>query len=71
MNNTKLEINGKQVGSFEVVRYSFTMIDSEPKILIHQVRVNDLDGKYLKFAKLKEVLPYLCLFPVKFKDLIK
>ena len=67
----KLTVNGKVIGSFEIVRYNFTMIDNDPKIMISQIKVIDQEGKYIKFAKLKEVLPYLCLFPVTFKDLVK
>lgn len=67
----KLTVNGKVIGSFEVVRYNFTMIENEPKIIISQIKVLDQEGKYIKFAKLKEVIPYLSLFPVTFKDLQK
>jgi len=57
------------VGSFEIVRYRFDLVDGEPKIIIEMVKVLDQDGKYIKFAKLKEVLPFLSQYPVKFKKL--
>ena len=56
----------KKVGRFEITRYSFEMIDDEPKIVISMVKVLDTDGKYIKFAKLKEVEPYLSMYPVSF-----
>jgi len=31
------------------------------------VKVLDENGKYIKFAKLKEVSPYLSKYPVSFK----
>lgn len=62
-------INGKQLGSFEIVRYSFDLIKGEPKILIHQIKALDVNGAYIKFAKLESVLPYLCDYPVDFKKL--
>ena len=62
-------INGKQLGSFEIVRYSFELIKGEPKILIHQIKALDVNGAYIKFAKLESVLPYLSEYPVDFKKL--
>ena len=59
----------ENVGSFEIVRYHFAMIGGNPKIVIEQIRVNDKDGRYIKFAKLREVLPYLSQYPVTFKRL--
>jgi hypothetical protein len=56
-----------EVGSFEIVRYRFDLINNEPKIIIEMIKVLDKDGKYIKFAKLKEVLPYLNQYPIKFK----
>jgi len=55
------------IGSFEITRYKFELIEGEPKIVISMVKVLDTDGKYIKFAKLKEVEPYLSSYPVKFK----
>ena len=62
-------INGKQLGSFEIVRYSFEQVKGEPKILIHQIKALDVNGAYIKFAKLESVLPYLSEYPVDFKKL--
>ena len=60
-------INNKVLGSFEIVRYNFEVVNGEPKIIIHQIKALDQNGKYIKFVKLKEVEPYLNLYPVKFK----
>ena len=57
------------IGSFEITRYKFEIIEGEPKIVISMVKVLDTDGKYIKFAKLKEVEPYLSSYPVTFKKL--
>lgn len=65
----ELKINGRNVGSLEIVRYHFQYVGEEPKIIIEMVRVNDTNGKYIKFAKLKEVMPYLSKYPVTFKPL--
>lgn len=59
----------KEIGSFEIVKYRFEFINSEPKIIIEMVKVLDTQGKYIKFAKLKEVLPYLSQYPTYFKKL--
>lgn len=59
----------KKVGSFEVTRYDFEKINGEDKIVISMVKVLDEDGKYIKFAKLKDVLPYLSKYPITFKEL--
>jgi len=56
----------EKVGKFEITKYSFEMIEHEPKIVISMVKVLDTDGKYIKFAKLKEVEPYLSMYPVSF-----
>lgn len=56
-----------KIGSFEITRYKFELIEGEPKIVISMVKVLDTEGKYIKFAKLKEVEPYLSSYPVKFK----
>ena len=58
-----------EVGSLEITRYQFEMINGEPKIIISMVKVLDKDGKYIKFAKLKEVNPFLSKYPIKFKNL--
>jgi hypothetical protein len=49
-------INGKELGSFEIVRYSFDHVKGEPKILIHQIKAIDVNGAYIKFAKLESVI---------------
>ena len=59
----------KKVGSFEVTRYDFEKINGDDKIVISMVKVLDVDGKYIKFAKLEEVLPYLSKYPISFKEL--
>lgn len=59
----------ENVGSFEIVRYRFEYVDSEPKIIIEMVKVLDTKGKYIKFASLKEVIEFLPLYPVKFKKI--
>jgi hypothetical protein len=58
-----------EIGSFEIVKYRFDLVNGDPKIIIEMVKVLDINGKYIKFAKLKEVLPYLSQYPVKFKTL--
>ena len=64
-------INGKELGSFEIVRFSFEKINGEPKIIISQIKALDVDGNYIKFAKLESVLPYLSKYPVTFKTILK
>ena len=59
----------KEIGSFEIVKYRFEFINNEPKIIIEMRKVLDKEGKYIKFAKLKEVLPYLSQYPTYFKKL--
>ncbi len=61
----------EKAGRFEITKYSFEMIEHEPKIVISMVKVLDTDGKYIKFAKLKEVEPYLSMYPVTFAKKIK
>jgi hypothetical protein len=68
-NNNVMELNGRMIGSFEIVRYHFQTIDGQPKIVIEMIKVLDTDGKYIKFAKLEKVQKYLSQFPVKFKPL--
>tara|TARA_Y100001973_G_C4915738_1_gene194032 strand:- start:30 stop:221 length:192 start_codon:yes stop_codon:yes gene_type:complete len=58
----------KKVGSLEITRYNYELIDGEPKIVISMVKVLDQEGEYIKFAKLKEVEPYLSLYTVNFKN---
>jgi hypothetical protein len=59
----------ENVGSFEIVRYKFEYLDLQPKIIIEMVKVLDTQGKYIKFASLKEVIEFLPLYPVKFKKI--
>ena len=58
----------EEIGSFEITRYEFQYIDGNPKIVISMVKVLDKNGKYIKFAKLKEVETYLSKYPVTFKS---
>ena len=62
------KINNRVLGSFEIVRYNFQIVNGEPKIIIHQIKALDTDGKYIKFVKLKEVESYLHLYPITFKE---
>jgi hypothetical protein len=61
----------KKIGRFEITKYSFETIEAEPKIVISMVKVLDTEDKYIKFAKLKEVEPYLSMYPVTFAKNIK
>ena len=57
------------VGSLEVIKYEFEVINGKPKIVISMVKVLDINGKYIKFAKLEDVNPYLSKYPISFKQL--
>jgi hypothetical protein len=59
----------REIGSLEITRYSYEFVEDEPKIVISMVKVLDTEGKYIKFAKLKEVEPFLSKYPVTFKTL--
>ena len=59
----------RKIGSLEVTKYDFVLINEKPKIVISMVKVLDEYGKYIKFAKLEEVLPYLSKYPITFKEL--
>jgi hypothetical protein len=59
----------REIGSLEITRYSYEIVEDEPKIVISMVKVLDTEGKYIKFAKLKEVEPFLSKYPVTFKTL--
>ena len=59
----------KETGSLEITRYHYEVVGGEPKIIISMVKVLDTEGKYIKFAKLKEVEPFLSKYPVTFKTL--
>ena len=54
----------KKPHSLEIVRYDYDGQD----IIIKMIKVLDAEGKYIKFAKLKDVIPYLSKYPVKFKQ---
>ena len=57
-----------EIGSLEITRYDFEIVDGNPKIVISMVKVLDEKGKYVKFAKLKDVEPYLSKYPITFKS---
>lgn len=59
----------KKIGSLEVVKYNFELVNGNPKIVISMIKVLDEDGKYIKFAKLENILPYLSKYPITFKDI--
>ena len=59
----------KDIGSLEITRYNYQEVNGEPKIIISMVKVLDKKGKYIKFAKLKEVEQYLSQYPVIFKNI--
>lgn len=58
----------KQVGGIEIVKYRYGLVQGEPKIIIEMVKLLDDDGKYIKFAKMKDVIDILHLYPVTFKQ---
>lgn len=39
-------------------------------IVINKVKLLDSSGNFIRFAKLKEVTPYLCKYPVIFRERI-
>ena len=55
----------KKPHNLEVVRYDYDGYN----IVIKQIKVLDENGDYIKFAKLKEVMPYLSQYNVKFKQI--
>jgi hypothetical protein len=55
------------IGHLEITRYNWELVDGEPKIVIHQVKALDKNGKYIKFVKLEKVVDYLFEFDVVFK----
>jgi len=59
----------QDIGHLEITRYSFQEVNGDPKIVIHQVKALDKNGKYIKFVKLEGVHDYLSEFKVKFKPL--
>lgn len=56
------------VGSLEIVKYGYEVVQGEPKIVISMVKVLDENGEYIKFAKLREVEAYLAKYPVRFRE---
>jgi hypothetical protein len=60
----------KEIGNLEITKYNYQEVNGDPKIIISMVKVLDEDGKYIKFAKLKEVEKYLSKYPVVFKKLL-
>tara|TARA_R110000851_G_scaffold256469_1_gene408906 strand:+ start:267 stop:452 length:186 start_codon:yes stop_codon:yes gene_type:complete len=59
----------QKIGSLEVVKYQYELVDGDPKIVISMIKLLDTEGKYIKFCKLKDVEPFLSKFPVNFKPL--
>lgn len=53
----------------EITKYEHKLIDGQPKIIISMIKVMEDDGTYIKFAKLREILPYLSGHPVTFKEM--
>lgn len=51
----------------EITRYDWELVDGQPKIVIHQVKLMEDDGTYIKFAKLKDIERELANHPVSFK----
>ncbi len=47
-----MKIKKSDIGSLIIPKgyYEFEFVDGEPKIIISRVRVNNVDGKYIKFA---------------------
>jgi hypothetical protein len=52
--------------TLEITRY---FIDTDGSIKITHVKVYDANGKYIKFAKLKDVIKYLPLMGASWKKL--
>jgi len=53
-----------KIGFLEVVRYHY----DGNNLVIKQVRVNDQNGNYIKFAKIKELSKYLPYYPIVFRE---
>jgi len=62
-----MEEEKSKIGSLEITKYDFEYVDGDPKIVISMVKVLDENGKYIKFAKLKNVVSYLSKYPISFK----
>lgn len=52
----------------EITRYDWELVDGQPKIVIHQVKLMEDDGTYIKFAKLKDIEMELANHPVRFRS---
>lgn len=63
------QMEKKEIGSLEIIKYRFDYVDGEPKIIIDMVKVLDKNGDYIKFAKLEGVVDYLSKYPIKFKEI--
>ena len=61
----QMDLDVPKPASFEIVGYEH--VDGVG-IVINKIKVLDKNGKYIKFAKLEQVTPYLHKFPCKFKD---
>jgi len=60
----------KEVGSFVIPKnwYKYEELeDGSSSINITRVKVLDVEGKYIKFAKLENVIGYLSDYPVSFE----
>ena len=58
-----MKINGRELGSFEITTYRY----ENGLIVIDKVKALDIEGKYIKFAKLEPVMQFLSKYPVTFK----
>ena len=61
----------EKLDHFIVTRYQWQLVNGESKIVISQVGAYDKSGKWIKWAGLKKVQPYLSKFPITFKNLDK
>ena len=58
-----------EIGSIEIVKYRFDLINGEPKIIIEMIKLLDTEGKYIKFAKMSDAVDILAEYPVTFNSL--
>jgi hypothetical protein len=59
-----LDLKHLPPSSLEVTEYEYV---EGHGIVIKQVKLLDASGNYIRFAKLKELTPYLHKFPIKFR----
>jgi len=59
-----LDLKHLPPSSLEVTEYEYV---EGIGIVIKQVKLLDASGNYIRFAKLKELTPYLHKFPIKFR----